>query len=315
MRDPRPAAPASPWLIVLCLAAVYVIWGTTYYAIKVGVSDAAPYFLLGTRFVAAGVLLIAFLRLRGVPWPTLVQWRGAAVLGVILLVLGLGSVTVAEQWVSSGATVALISVMPLMTAVWSGVFGRWPRPIEWLAIAIGAAATLFMVAGEDLRASPLGTGLILFACCAWAFGSVITPRVRVAHGAMGFAAEMLIGGLVGLAVSAGLDEPWALPRSAPVWYAWGYLVVFGSLIAFSAYRTLIERANPTLASTYAYVNPPVALLVGWWLGDERFSSNVLTGLPIVLGAVGLLAWAQFRSAESAPAALSPHGSPKPADAP
>jgi drug/metabolite transporter (DMT)-like permease len=295
---------ASPWLIVACLAAVYIVWGTTYYAIKVGVSDAAPYFLLGTRFVAAGAILIAFLKLRGVPWPTLPQWRGATILGIVLLVLGLGSVTVAEQWVSSGATVALISVMPLMTALWSGVFGRWPRPIEWLAIAIGAAGTLFMVAGADLRASPLGTGLILFACCTWAFGSVISPRIEAAHGAMGFAAEMLVGGLVGLAISAAIGERWILPDSDAVWWAWGYLVVFGSLIAFSAYRTLIERANPTLAATYAYVNPPVALLVGWWLGDERFSPNVLIGLPVVLGAVGLLAWAQFRAAARKPAEAS-----------
>ncbi len=293
-----------PWLVVLCLAAVYIIWGTTYYAIKVGVSDTAPYFLLGTRFVAAGVILLAFLRLRRVPWPTLRQWGGATILGVVQLVMGLGSVTVAEQWVSSGATVALISVMPLMAAVWSGVFGRWPRPIEWLAIGIGAAATLFMVAGADLRASPLGTGLILFACCAWSFGSVITSRVEAAHGAMGFAAEMLVGGLVGLAISAAIGEPWVLPTSAPVWWAWAYLVVFGSLIAFSAYRTLIEIANPTLAATYAYVNPPVALLVGWWLGDERFSPNVLIGLPVVLAAVGLLAWAQLRAAGKKPVEAS-----------
>jgi len=294
----------SRWLIAICLASVYIIWGTTYYAIKVGVSDAAPYFLVGTRFVVAGGILILFLRLRRVPWPTLAQWRGAAILGVILLVMGLGSVTVAEQWVSSGATVALISVMPLMAAAWSGVFGRWPQPIEWLAIAVGAGATLFMVAGADLRASPLGTGLILLACCAWAFGSVLTSRIEAAHGAMGFAAEMLIGGLVALAISAAIGESWALPDSAPVWWAWAYLVVFGSLIAFSAYRTLIEIANPTLAATYAYVNPPVALLVGWWLGDERFSPNVLIGLPIVLGAVGLLAWAQFRTAAAKPVEAS-----------
>ena len=194
--------------------------------------------------------------------------------------------------------------MPLMTAAWSAVFGRMPRPIEWLAIAIGAGGTLFMVAGEDLRASPLGTGLILFACLAWSFGSVITPRVEAAHGAMGFAAEMLVGGIVGLLVSVALGERWVVPHSAPVWWAWAYLVVFGSLIAFSAYRTLIERATPTLASTYAYVNPPVALLVGWWLGNETFSSNVLIGLPIVLGAVALLAWAQFRAAARKPDAAS-----------
>lgn len=104
---------------------------------------------------------------------------------------------------------------------------------------------------------------------------------------------MLAGGAIALIVSAVLGEPWTMPTSDAVWWAWGYLVVFGSIIAYSAYRTLIERASPTLAATYAYVNPPVALLVGWWLGGESFSPNVLIGLPVVLAAVGLLAWAQM----------------------
>ncbi|MGH7553512.1 MAG: EamA family transporter, partial [Longimicrobiales bacterium] len=288
--SPRP--PASPWLIAACLAAVYIVWGTTYYALKVGISEAGPYFLLGTRFVVAGALMFAYLAWRGRPWPTAAQWRGASLLGFIMLVIALGFVTVAEQWVTSGAAVALISVMPLMTAAWSVAFGRSPRRLEWVAIAIGAAATVLMVTGADLRASPLGTGLILFGSLSWSFASVAQHRFQTAPGASGFAAEMFAGGVICFVVSAVLGESWSLPRSTDVWWAWGYLVVFGSIIAYSAYRTLIERASATLASTYAYVNPPVALLVGWWLGDESFSANVLIGLPIVLAAVGLLAWVQ-----------------------
>lgn len=297
--------PASPWLIAACLAAVYIIWGTTYYALKVGVSETGPFFLVGTRFVIAGVLMFAYLRWRGHRWPTAAQWRGASMLAFLMLVIGLGGVTAAEQWVSSGATVALISAMPLMTAVWSVVFGRAPRPLEWGAIAIGAAGTLLMVTGADLRASPLGTALILFGCLSWSFASVTQNRFATAPGASGFAAEMLAGGVIALIVSAVLGESWTLPTSGAVWWAWGYLVVFGSIIAYSAYRTLIERATPTLASTYAYVNPPVALLVGWWLGDESFSPNVLIGLPIVLAAVGLLAWAQVGPRGEGAATRSP----------
>jgi drug/metabolite transporter (DMT)-like permease len=302
MKAPAPTArraPASPWLIAACLAAVYVIWGTTYYALKVGVSGMGPFFLLGTRFAVAGILMFAWLRLRGHPWPTAAQWRSATILGFLMLVIGLGGVTTAEQWVSSGAAVALISVMPLMTAAWSVVFGRAPRKLEWVAIAIGAAATLLMVTGADLRASPLGTGLILVGCFSWAYASVAQDRFETAPGASGFAAEMLAGGVMAFIVSAVLGESWSLPTSDAVWWAWGYLVVFGSVIAYSAYRTLVERATPTLASTYAYVNPPVALLVGWWLGGESFSPNVLIGLPIVLAAVGLLAWAQMPSKAAA----------------
>src|ERR1700722_5784081 len=123
----KPAA----WLIATCLLAVYVIWGTTYFAIKVGIEGSPPFFLVGTRFLTAGGLLMAWQALHGRPMPTARQWRGAGPLGFLLLVVGNGGVAVAEHSVSSGATVALISVMPLATALWSGLFGQWPRRMEW----------------------------------------------------------------------------------------------------------------------------------------------------------------------------------------
>lgn len=294
--------PASKALILGCLAAVYIVWGTTYYALKVGVQGAGPYFLVGTRFVFAGALLFGWLKLRGQRMPTLRQWANSALLGLLMLALGIGGVTVAERTVSSGAAVALISVLPLAIALWSGVLEKWPGREQWLAIGIGLAGTLVMVAGADLRASPMGTALVIFSVLSWSLGTVLSRRLDVPHGAMGFAAEMLTGGAIALGMSAAFGEAWVLPHSAPVWWAWGYLVVFGSLIAFSAYRILVERASPTLASTYAYVNPPVALFVGWWLGGESFSANVFIGLPIVLTAVALHTWTQLRAR---PPATSP----------
>jgi drug/metabolite transporter (DMT)-like permease len=289
------SARPKTWLVVTCLLAVYLVWGTTYFALKVGVHGSPPYFLVGTRFVVAGGLLMAWLLARGHALPTLRQWGGASLLGLLLLTIGLSCVTVAEQWVSSGAAVALISTMPLATALWSGVFGRWPRRWEWTAIVLGLVGTLVMISGQDFRVSPLGTALIIFGSTMWSFGSVLSKRLELPHGAMGFAAEMLAGGVFCLIVSAVRGEAWSLPVSSAVWGAWVYLVIAGSLIAFSAYRYLVDSVSPTLAATYAYVNPPVALLVGWWLGDESFSSNVLIGLPIVLVSVGLLAWVQFRT--------------------
>jgi drug/metabolite transporter (DMT)-like permease len=277
---------------------VYIVWGTTYYALKVGVHGTDPYFLIGTRFLVAGGLLMAWCRWRGAPLPTLKQWGGAAVLGCLLLAVGLGSVAVAEQTVSSGAAVALISTLPLATALWSGLLEKWPARRDWFAIVLGAVGTLVMVTGHDLRASPQGTLLILFGTLSWSLGTVLSRRLQVSPGAMGFAAEMLAGGVIALAWSAVLAERWVLPDSNAVWWAWVYLVVFGSLIAFSAYRVLVDRVSPTLASTYAYVNPPVALLVGWGLGNESFSANVLIGLPIVLGAVGWHAWPQLRASRA-----------------
>jgi drug/metabolite transporter (DMT)-like permease len=288
------ASKAPAWLIGACLLSVYLIWGTTYFAIKVGVQGAPPFFLMGTRFVVAGGALTIWQMLRGRKLPTAKQWRNAALLGFLLLVVGNGGVAVAERWVSSGATVALISIMPLGAALWCGVFGQWPRRMEWVAIALGGLGAVVMLMGRDLQGSIPGTLIILCGTTCWSLGTVLARRIDVPHGPTGFGAEMLAAGILSLIVSSMLGEHWTLPHAAKVWWAWAYLVVFGSLIAFSAYRFVVERVSATLAATYAYVNPPVALLVGWWLGSESFSYNVLLGLPIVLIAVALLAWIQTR---------------------
>src|SRR6202000_2907699 len=154
-----------------------------------------------------------------------------------------------------------------------------------------------MLMGRDLQASLVGTLMILFGTTCWSLGTVLSRRLDIPHGPSGFGAEMLSAGLMALVISAVLGEHWVLPHAPRVWWAWGYLVVFGSLIAFSAYRFVVERVSPTLASTYAYVNPPVGLIVGSWLGNEKFSLNVLVGLPVVLAAVGLHAWIQTRQSQ------------------
>lgn len=293
----QPQVPSKPsaWLVAACLLAVYVIWGTTYFAIKVGIEGVPPFFLVGTRFAAAGAALLVWQALRGCPMPTAKQWRGSALVGFLLLVVGNGGVAVAEHWVSSGATVALISVMPLATALWCGVLGQWPRRLEWGAIALGSVGAAVMLMGRDLQGSILGTSVILLSTTCWSLGTVLSRRLDVPHGPTGFGAEMLAAGFMALLVSATLGEHWILPESPRIWWAWIYLVFFGSMIGFSAYRFVVEHVSPTLASTYAYVNPPVALCVGWWLGNESFSINTLLGLPIVLAAVALLAWVQSRS--------------------
>lgn len=281
--------------VAACLAALYIIWGTTYFAIKVAIAGLAPFFLVGTRFTAAGVVVLAWQSLRGKKLPAAREWRAAALVGFLLLVVGNGSVTIAEHSVSSGATVALGSILPLATALWSGLFGRWPRRAEWAAIVLGGAGAAIMLTGRDLSANLTGTLIILLGVTSWSFGTVISKHVPVPEGPSGFGAELLAAGIMGLALSLALREPWVLPQAGRVWCAWGYLVVFGSLVGFSAFRYLVERVSPTLASTYAYVNPPVALLVGWALGDETFSPSLLIGLPVVLASVALHAWVHSRS--------------------
>lgn len=283
------------WPIAACLGAVYIIWGTTYFGIKVGIQALPPFFFIGVRLATAGVLLLAWQALRGRRLPSLRQWPATALIATLLLVAGNGSVAVAEHSIASGATVALGSVLPILTALWSGVFGRWPRRIEWVAIAVGAIGAAVMLMGRDLRASVPDTLIILGGVVSWSFGTVLSRRIDLPRGPSGFGAEMLCAGCIALAISAARGEHWHLPHDPRIWWAWGYLIAFGSIVGFSSFRYLVERVSPTLASSYAYVNPPVGLLVGWWLGEESFSPYLLVGLPIVLGSVGLLAWAHARA--------------------
>lgn len=288
--QPRTTVPA----IIACLLAVYILWGTTYFAIKVAITGFPTFFFVGTRFVVAGGLILIWQLLRGASMPTLAQWRGAALVGCLLLLAGNGTVAMGEQWVSSGAAVALISSVPLTTAAWSCLFGERPARLEWLAMAVGSAGIAVMLLGHDLRASPLGVAVVLGGSICWSLGTVLARRVDLPQGATGFGAEMLCAGVAGFIVSALAREPWVFTTAVKPWAAWAYLVVFGSLIGFSAFRFLVERVSATLATSYAYVNPPVALFVGWWLGHERFSAPLLIGLPIVLAAVGLQTWAHTR---------------------
>jgi drug/metabolite transporter (DMT)-like permease len=289
--QPRPALAA----VIACLLAVYILWGTTYYAIKVAITGFPTFFFVGTRFAFAGSLILLWQFARGAPLPTLAQWGGAALIGCLLLLAGNGTVAMGEQWVSSGAAVALVSSVPLTTAAWSCLFGERPARLEWVAMAVGTVGIAIMLLGHDLRASPLGVAVVLGGSMCWSLGTVLARRVALPPGATGFGAEMLCAGIAGFIVSALAREPWAFSPAIRPWAAWCYLVVFGSLIGFSAFRFLVERVSATLATSYAYVNPPVALFIGWWLGHERFSAPLLIGLPVVLAAVGLQTWGHTRA--------------------
>lgn len=281
----------TPARIAAALATVYVVWGTTYFAIKVALESFEPYFQMGTRFIVAGGALYAWLRLREVRAPTPRQWLHCALLGTLMLGGGTGLVAVAEQSISSGAVTVLIAFVPLWMAALARFFGKAPGATEWTAIAIGTTGVVVLTLGQEFRASPSGTLAIVCGTFFWAFGSLLSKRLDIPQGWMGFAAEMLAGGLVLLAISALLGEHWTLDGTRAAWLAWAYLVVFGSLIGFSAYMYLVQTVSPTLAASYAYANPVIALAVGAWLGGERIAPQTLIALPIILAAVALLAWA------------------------
>ncbi len=273
-----------PPLLILCLAATWLVWGSTYLAIKYALVSFPPFFQMGTRFLFAGVLLLLWMRWRGAPWPNRTQWRNATIVGTLMLGGGMGGTAVAEVTVGSGLVVAFIAVVPLLIAGLNLLWGVAPGRLEAAGIAVGLAGVLMLTQGAGFQASPAGLAAISVACVTWSVGSVLSQRsLPLARGAMGFASEMVCGGLVLLALSAVAGEKPQWPPQPVAAAAWFYLVVFGSLIAFNAYMVLLARASAGLASSYTFVNPVIAMLLGVAVAGE-----VVTGFEWIAAGVVLI---------------------------
>ncbi|WP_437950379.1 drug/metabolite exporter YedA [Sorangium sp. So ce296] len=279
------------WLVLLSLAALYLIWGSTYLAVSIALETLPPFLLAGVRFVTAGALLYGVLRLRGVPRPTLRQWGAAARVGVLLLVFGNGLVVVSQQWVSSGVAAVVVSTMPLWLALFTtmragrgeGASAGAPEVSrgEWLGLLVGFAGAALLHLGGDLHAAHVGALLVVLAPVAWALGSLYSRTLPLPAGSMAVAAEMLAGGAVMLGISALAGERLAAPPSARSLLALGYLTVFGSIVALSAYAFLLRSTRPAIATSYAYVNPIVAIALGILLGGERASAATWAAAAII----------------------------------
>jgi drug/metabolite transporter (DMT)-like permease len=287
---PSPAgASAITPLVAACLAATWLVWGSTYLAIKFALVSFPPFFQMGTRFVAAGVLLAVWTRWRGQPWPNARQWRNAVVVGALMLGGGMGGTAYAETSVGSGLVVAFIAVVPLMIAALNRLWGEVPGRLEMAGIALGLAGVLLLTRGAGFSASPAGLVAITIACLTWSVGSVLSQRVLpLAPGAPGFASSMVCGGVLLLLLSAATGETPQWPPETGAALAWIYLVVFGSLIAFNAYMLLLARASAGLAASYTFVNPVIALALGVTLGGETVSAFEWAAAGVVLMGVVLL---------------------------
>lgn len=283
-----PARAFSP-LILGCLAATWLIWGSTYLVIRIALTGFAPYFLMATRFLCAGGLLLIWQLARGAALPSPREWCNATLIGTLMLGGGMGGVALAERTIASGLVVSFIAVIPLLLVAINGVFGVYPGRRELVAVCVGFAGVIMLTQGGGLRASPGGLLAISVGSTGWALGSVLTQRgFALAPGATGFATEMLCGGLALLAMSGIAGESWHWGASTGAWLAWGYLVVFGSLIAFSAYMLLLARTSASLAASYSLVNPVVALGLGVTLGGESVSTWEWLASGVVLVGVVLL---------------------------
>ena len=300
--DAPASDPRRRLLIGLSLLGVYVIWGSTYLALKYGLEGFPPFLLNGIRLLIAGALLYPLALRSGRAHPTRREWAGAGFIGGILFVGGLGMVTIAEHnGIGSGVAASVIAVMPLWTALWSGLFGRWPNRLEWVGLAIGLVGVVILSREGDFQASTVGLVAIMVSPVLWAFGSVVARRVPMPAGLMAAAAQMLTGGallsLIGLVSGEWITEA----PSTTAWVAMGYLIVFGSLFAYTAYFYLLVTVRPALATSYAYVNPVVAVLLGLTLGRETIGAWGIAGLPVILAGVALVGAAQ-RASRQAPAA-------------
>ncbi len=269
-------------LLLACLAATWVIWGSTYLAIKFALESFPPFYQMGSRFMVAGLLLIVWLKLRGRALPTLLEWRNAAIIGTLLLVSGMGLTAYSEQTVASGLIVAYIAIIPIIVTIMNLPFGVRPSRLELVGMLVGVAGVLLLVQGRAFSASPAGLAAITVACISWSLGSVLSQRrFPLASGAMGFASEMLCGSVVLLVLAAVLGERPEWPPQPLAAWSWVYLIVFGSLLAFNAYMVLLGRVSAALASSYTFVNPVIALALGIWLGGE-----IVT--PFEWGAAGVI---------------------------
>ena len=287
--------------VALALAAVYVIWGSTYLAIRFALEGGFPPFLLGgIRFLVAGTLMLAFLRWRGMPLPTGRQWRNAAVMGGLMLLLGNGMVNLAETQVSSGLAAVTVASAPLWMAVFAAMRGDHPTRLEAMGLGIGFVGVVWLSTGGSLTGAPMGLVALLVASVSWSFGSIWSRGRDLPSPFMSSAAQMLCGGVMMLGVGLAMGERLhGLPTAHAISAFW-YLVVMGSLVGFSAYIWLLHHVRPALAGSYAYVNPAIAVALGAWLAHERFGLRELVAMGVILAGVVAITLAKARKPKVAP---------------
>jgi drug/metabolite transporter (DMT)-like permease len=295
--------------IVIAFAAIYLIWGSTYLAIRFAVETLPPFLMLFARFFTAGVLMYLFLRYRGEARPTAREWRGAAVVGGLLLLGGTGAVGWAEQWIDSGLAALIVAIVPVWMVVldWVGPERRRPTRTVIAGLVLGLVGVAVLVGPVDLsgggRMQFIGSAVVVFGTLCWATGSVYgTHLPHPSSPWMSAALQMTAGGILLLIFGTAMGE-WsrvdpALMSGRSVG-ALAYLVVFGSLIAFVAYVFLLRHEAPARVGSYAYVNPVVAVFLGWALASEPLTRRTILAAAIILAGVVLIV--RHRASSSPPA--------------
>jgi len=297
--------------LLLGFLAIYLIWGSTYLGIRIAVETMPPFLMAGSRFVIAGVVLFVALKFRGAAWPTRAQWRDHAIVGTCLLLGGNAVVAWAEQTVPSGLTTLILGASPLTMVLmeWLRPGGTKPARGLWLGFAIGIAGLALLLGPGALpagvRPPPASVLALLLASVSWWAGSLYSKHARSgAEPMMAAAIQMVCGSAAMLLTGALVGE---LPRlhvatiSGRSWLAWSYLVVAGSLVAYPIYVWLLKHSTPARVSTYAYVNPIVAVVLGWAVLGEPLTPRIALAAGVIVGAVAIITTQKAKSAAPSPA--------------
>nr|WP_294839231.1 drug/metabolite exporter YedA [uncultured Methylotenera sp.] len=277
----------SLW-IVLALFCTYFIWGSTYLAIRFGIESFPPFLIGGIRFTVAGAILFVVMRYLGAAMPTRREWLGAGIVGLLLPALGNGTVCYVQQTISSSVAALSIATAPIWMAIFSSIWGHKITLREWLGIAIGLVGIVLLNLGGSFEGDFTSAFLLIFAAASWSFGSVWGKHLAMPQGLMGAACQMFVGGLALLLASAYAGESWPQQVSAKSWGALLFLIVLGSLIAYSAYQYLLKTVRPLVASSNTFVNPIVAFAVGIWWAGEHVTMVEMAALGVILVGVFLV---------------------------
>jgi drug/metabolite transporter (DMT)-like permease len=312
--DETPIRPAS-WKILLAFAIIYFVWGSTFLAIRVGVFQMPPLIMAGIRFFAAGVILYAWMRVMGTPSPTRRQWMGASLLGTVIFVLDYGCLFWAEKRVASGIAAVILATIPVFMTLLEIIFLRTQRLTLRLALAllIGLAGVATLMNRSfslgEMPVDRLGATALILAAFSWSAAAIITRRVPLPDSKpMSAAAQMVSGGAQLFVVAAFTGEyanfhPQVISRN--VWFALIYLIIAGSIVGFTAYVWLLHYESPTRVGTYAYVNPVVAVILGYFFGGEGLGRRTILGTLLILASVITITTTPKNSMKEVPGELSP----------
>jgi drug/metabolite transporter (DMT)-like permease len=297
MKSETSSATAATGSIVVAFAAVYLIWGSTYLGIRYAVESIPPFLMAGSRNLAAGLLLYAIARARNHTPPSRVEWRDAAIAGGLMLALGNGGVTWAEQVIPSGVTALLVALTPVWMVLldWLRPGGVRPRPFVVLGLAVGILGVALLAHGGGNHSGAgyeWGIAALMLASVGWACGSIFNRQARKpASPLLGVAMQMIAGGLLMLGFAVVRGEMALFSTDRITWLSagsWVYLTVAGSMVGYTAYVWLLHASTPARVATYAYVNPLIAVLLGCTVGHEPFSHDLFVAGALIIAAVVLI---------------------------